>query len=206
MDNILLSAKGISSCYNGREVLHKVSTDINGGKVTAVIGPNGSGKSTLLKLLAGYYDSYAGRIVTDGESDRKTGAAWIHQEVFLFDDTIHNNICLFEEFSEEQLAWALKASGVLKFTETLPEGTSYMVGENGERLSGGQRQRIAIARALIRNTDFLILDEGTSALDEETAWEIESELLEMRELTLLTITHHLNSPQKYDQVFTLSAK
>ena len=81
-----------------------------------------------------------------------------------------------------------------------------MVGENGERLSGGQRQRIAIARALIRNTDFLILDEGTSALDEETAWEIESELLEMRELTLLTITHHLNSPQKYDQVFTLSAK
>ena len=194
-------------------VLNNLSLTLHRGGKYALIGESGCGKSTLIHLLLGDYPNYDGGIYYDGTELRNLQrskihqvAVCIHQDVFLFDDTIHNNICLFEEFSEEQLAWALKASGVLKFTETLPEGTSYMVGENGERLSGGQRQRIAIARALIRNTDFLILDEGTSALDEETAWEIESELLEMRELTLLTITHHLNSPQKYDQVFTLSAK
>lgn len=191
-------------------VFTQLSLNLHRGGKYALTGESGSGKSTLIHLLLGDYLNYTGGIYYDGTELRKLKqdklhqvAVCIHQEVFLFDDTIRNNICLYEDFSEEQLAWALKASGVSKFTDTLPEGISYQVGERGERLSGGQKQRIAIARALIRNTDFLILDEGTSALDEQTAGEIESELLKLEKLTLLTVTHHLKKAEEYDEVVTL---
>lgn len=191
-------------------VLDRLSMTLRRGGKYALTGESGSGKSTLIHLLLGDYPDYKGGIYYDGTELRELNrdrlyqvAACIHQDVFLFDDTIRNNICLFEEFSEEQFAWALKASGVSKFTDIFPEGTAYRVGERGEKLSGGQKQRIAIARALIRNTEFLILDEGTSALDEETAAEIERELMQLERLTLLTITHHLQNPEEYDGVFAL---
>lgn len=193
-------------------VLKNLSLTLHQGGKYALTGESGSGKSTLIHLLLGDYPDYEGGIYYDGTELKELRrdklyqvAACIHQDVFLFDDTIRNNICLFEEFSDEQFARALRASGVSKFTDTFPEGVSYQVGERGERLSGGQKQRIAIARALIRNTDFLILDEGTSALDEQTAVEIEGELLKMEKLTLLTITHHLKKPEAYDAVFALRA-
>lgn len=206
-----VEVKGLGFAYGEESsVLRQLSLTLRRGGKYALTGESGSGKSTLIHLLLGDYPDYEGGIYYDGTELREMRrdklyqvAACIHQDVFLFDDTIRNNICLFEEFSDGQLAWALKASGVSKFTDTLPEGLSYQVGERGERLSGGQKQRIAIARALIRNTDFLILDEGTSALDEQTALEIEGELMRMEELTLLTITHHLKKPEEYDEVFHL---
>lgn len=153
---------------------------------------------------------YSGRIcyddldLSDADSESICRiAAVIHQDVFLFDDTIRNNICLFDDFSDEAFRRALQLSGVSKFIDQLEGGADYQVGQRGEFLSGGQRQRIAIARALIRNTSFLILDEGTSALDEQTAQKIESELLDIPELTLLTITHHLHAPHNYHQVISL---
>ncbi len=119
------------------------------------------------RLLFGDYPDYGGGIFYDGTELREINrdrlnrvAACIHQYVFLFDDTVRNNICLFDGFSDGQFDRAVRTSGVRKFIETLPEGAEYVVGEHGERLSGGQKQRIAIARALIRNTNFLILDEG----------------------------------------------
>ena len=191
-------------------VLTNLSLTLRKGRKYALTGESGCGKSTLIQLLLGDYPDYDGGIFYDGTELRNLNrgrlhqvAACIRQDVFLFDDTIYNNICLFEDFSDEQFAWAVQASGVQKFIDAFPEGAAYMVGERGERLSGGQKQRIAIARALIRHTDFLILDEGTSALDEQTASEIESELLRMNGLTLLTITHHLKNPQAYDAVFAL---
>lgn len=207
-----VEVKNLGFGYDGdKAVLKHLSLTLCRGGKYALTGGSGSGKSTLIRLLLGDYPDYEGGIYYDGTELKELNrdrlhqvAACIHQDVFLFDDTIRNNICLFEEFSEEQFAWALKTSGVSKFTDTFPEGASYQVGERGERLSGGQKQRIAIARALIRNTDFLILDEGTSALDEQTAVEIENELLKMEDLTLLTITHHLHKPEEYNEVFTLS--
>lgn len=191
-------------------ILHNLSLRLEAGKKYAMVGESGSGKSTLIRLVAGEYGDYQGQICYDGAELGMVNhdllyktVSVIHQEVFLFDDTIRHNICLYEEFSEEQLEWALELSGVKKFLEQLPEGLDYQVGQRGERLSGGQRQRIAIARALIRNTKFLILDEGTSALDAENAADIERELLGMEDLTLLTITHHLRKAEDYDEVLCL---
>ncbi len=206
-----VEVKDLGFGYDGKaSVLNRLSLNLRRGGKYALTGESGSGKSTLIHLLLGDYPGYEGGIYYDGTELKDLNrdklyqvVACIHQDVFLFDDTIRNNICLFEEFPEEKFAWALKASGVSKFTDTFSEGVSYQVGERGERLSGGQKQRIAIARALLRNTEFLILDEGTSALDEQTAVEIESELLKLEKLTLLTITHHLQKPEEYDEVFAL---
>ena len=112
-------------------------------------------------------------------------------------------ICLGEDFSETELNRAVKLSGVEIFLPSIVGGIDGNCGEDGANLSGGQKQRIALARALIRNTPFLILDEGTSALDAETAEEIESELMAIPNLTVLTITHHLWNREQYDQIISL---
>lgn len=206
-----LEVRDLGFAYQeGVPVLKNLSLTIRTGEKCALVGESGSGKTTLIRLLSGELDGYTGDIryddVSTAETDRESLcriAAVIHQDVFLFDDTIRNNICLFDEFSEEDFQRALQLSGVSKFINQFADGAEHQVGQRGEFLSGGQRQRVAIARALIRNTPFLILDEGTSALDEQTAKEIESELLCIPELTLLTITHHLRNPQDYHQIIAL---
>lgn len=191
-------------------ILRNLSLRLEAGRKYAMVGESGSGKSTLIRLLVGEYGDYRGEICYDGAElgtlDHRQlykTVSVIQQEVFLFDDTIRENICLYEDFSEEQLEQALERSGVNRFLDQFPEGLDYQVGQRGEKLSGGQRQRIAIARALIRDTKFLILDEGTSALDAGNAADIERELLGMTGLTLLTITHHLKNAEDYDEVLSL---
>lgn len=191
-------------------VLKDLNLTIRKGDKVALTGPSGCGKSTLIKLLSGNYSGYTGRICYDGTELKnldmeqlKRLVTVIHQQVYIFNDTIRYNICLGEDFSETELDRAVKLSGVEKFLPGIVGGIEGSCGEDGANLSGGQRQRIAIARALIRNTPFLILDEGTSALDERTAEEIESELMAIPSLTLLTITHHLRREDRYDQIITL---
>lgn len=207
-----LEVKNLKFQYReGERLLEDLSFSIHSGEKCALMGESGSGKTTLIRLLTGELDGYLGEILYDGvELGNMDCAALckiasvIHQDVFLFDDTIRNNICLYERFSDEDFEHAIRLSGVQKFMKQIPEGAEYQVGQRGAFLSGGQRQRIAIARALIRQTPFLILDEGTSALDAQTATEIEAELVAIKELTLLTITHNLRNPQKYDQIMKLS--
>lgn len=194
----------------GKRILENLSLRVQRGEKCALIGESGSGKTTLIRLLMGELDGYSGEILYDGVALNKTDreavcniASVIHQDVFLFDDTIRNNICLYDEFTDEEFERAVKLSGVHKFMHQLEGGAEYQVGQRGEFLSGGQKQRIAIARALIRNTPFLVLDEGTSALDQQTAEEIESELMAICDLTLLTITHNLRKPEEYDQIFSM---
>lgn len=192
-----------------KDVLNEINCTIEKGNKYVVVGKSGCGKSTLIKLLSGYYSDYVGTIKYDNREldllDRNDVAqlsSIIHQNIYMFDETIHDNICLHEDYPQEMIDNVVMESGLSEFISELPEGLLYQVGENGTNLSGGQKQRIAVARALIRNKPILILDEGTSAVDMQTAYDIESRLLTMDNLTLITVTHNLKAEllKKYDEI------
>ncbi|MBD5586140.1 ABC transporter ATP-binding protein [Clostridium botulinum] len=203
----------ISNLYfnygNERPAIDNISLRIDRNKKYAIVGGSGCGKSTLVKLMLGYYSDFNGDIKFDGNSIKNLDIeqlnkmiSIIHQNVYMFDKTIKDNICLYKEFSKEQINNVLNLSGVNKFIEETTNGLNYLVGENGSNLSGGQRQRIAIARALIQQTPILVLDEGTSAIDMQTAYDIESKLLSIENLTLITITHKMSEEllSLYDEI------
>ena len=206
-----ISAKDLSFSYDGAtDILSRIDCLIEKGKKYVIVGKSGCGKSTLIKLLSGYYSTYKGEILYDDTEfhmlDKDSVvqlSSIIHQNVYMFDETIYDNICLHEHYPEEQVEKVIESSGLTEFISELPTGLQYRVGENGANLSGGQKQRIAVARALIRNKPILILDEGTSAIDMQTAYDIENRLLKMENLTLITITHHLEQSllDKYDEIF-----
>lgn len=181
-----------------KNILDGLHLEIERGKKYAVLGESGCGKTTMIKLMSGYSRDYQGSIQYDGKEARDFSIAEfarlisvIHQNVYLFDTDLYQNISLDEEFTKKEWAYALEKSGVSQFLNQLENGLYSKVGENGNRLSGGQKQRVAVARALIRKTPILILDEGTSAVDKQTAYAIEKDLLEESSLTLITITHHM---------------
>lgn len=208
--NECISAKDLSFSYDEQaEVLHGIDCTIEKGKKYVILGKSGCGKTTLIKLLSGYYTDYSGNILYDGKelnllnkNDVFLLSSTIHQNVYMFDESIYDNICLHEDYSKETVDKVVKESGLDEFISELPEGLKYKVGENGSNLSGGQKQRIAVARAMIRNKPILILDEGTSAIDMQTAYDIESRLLAMENLTLITITHNIKKEllELYDNV------
>lgn len=208
-----LICKNLTFGYSSdRPVLQNLHFKIEAQGKYALLGDSGCGKTTLIKLLTGYTTNFGGDILYDGKSiksfsqeqlNRLTAA--IHQNVFLFDTDIYENICLGESFSRQQMDQAIQESGLSQFLTGLENGLRTQIGENGRNLSGGQRQRIALARALIRRTPILIIDEGTSAVDQKTAHEIEKSLLSQKSLTVLTITHHLDESliQYYDHIYHL---
>ncbi|MBU5482884.1 ABC transporter ATP-binding protein/permease [Clostridium sp. MSJ-11] len=194
---------------NEKSVINDISISIDKNKKYAIVGESGCGKSTLIKLMLGYYSDFSGDIKFDGNSIKNLNIeqlnemiSIIHQNVYMFDKTIKDNICLYKGFSEEQINNVLNLSGANKFIDETSNGLNSLVGENGSNLSGGQRQRIAIARALIQETPILVLDEGTSAIDMQTAYDIESKLLNIENLTLITITHKMSEEllSLYDEI------
>lgn len=208
-----IEVRNLSFCYKEEiPVLEHLDLTVHKNEKVALIGPSGCGKSTLIKLLTGNYASYSGSIRYDGmelhdiDAEKLRGLVTvIHQNTFIFNDTIRFNICLGEAFSEEDLQSALRLSGVDRFLSSIEGGLDGSCGENGSHLSGGQRQRIALARALARGVKVLILDEGVSAIDVATANEIESELLGMKDLTLLTVTHRIKDGLigQYDRIIMI---
>lgn len=193
---------------DGNEVLRGAWCKFEKGKKYAIIGKSGCGKTTLINLLNGYFDNYTGEISFDGIELHSLNIeklnemiAVIHQNVYMFDATIESNICLYKDVSKECFKQALEISGVDTFLDSGRTIDTH-VGENGANLSGGQRQRIAVARALVQNKPILILDEGTSAIDLQTAFDIESKLLNIDSLTVITITHSFNPDllRAYDKV------
>ncbi len=182
-----------------------------GGKY-ALTGPSGCGKSTLLKLLLGWLPDYSGTIQFDGvdargftPEQRRRQMSCIEQNVFLFNTTIRDNITLGEDFTDEQMEKALRNSALMGDLAAMPEGLDTPVGEDGSNLSGGQKQRVAIARALIHDRSILLVDEGTSALDQKNAGIVEESLLSNPELTLILVSHHLSRERKarFTQVYDL---
>lgn len=210
-NNILI--ENISFSYNNEtKALDDISINFEKNKKYAIVGKSGSGKSTVLKLLLGYYDDFEGNIKFDNNNYRDLSKnsinqqmSVIHQDVYMFDETIKKNILLGKSFNDKELKNAINKSGVNEFLYELKDGLNYHIGENGSNLSGGQKQRVAIARSLIQNTPILLLDEGTSALDTKTAFDIEDKLLEIDTLTVITVTHKLIKEilNRYDEIIVM---
>ena len=187
---------------------------IGKGEKVAIVGRSGSGKSTLLRLILRYYDNYNGEILIDGmnSEDIKLSSIYkmmsiIQQNVFMFDDNIGSNIALYGDYSDEEIDKAILNSGLKSLIDSLPNGKNSSVGENGSNLSGGEKQRVSIARALIKNTPIILLDEATASLDAETSYEIENSLLNIEGLTSFVVTHKLNPEllKKYDKIVVLES-
>lgn len=185
------------SYEKGDEVLKDVSVRFEAGKSYAIVGGSGSGKSTMLNLIMGSYPEYGGNITIGGKeiSSLQPDSIFdvisvIQQNVFIFDDTIIQNICMFRDFDKEQVDRAVNGAGLSGLIEE--KGRDYACGEGGSCLSGGERQRIAIARSLLRKSPVLLVDEATSALDAETADSVTGSILNIQGLTRLVVTHRLD--------------
>ena len=193
-----------------KPVLKDVSLRLEPGKAYAVVGASGSGKSTLLRLLMGAYDQYEGSLTIDGQELRESDPdslydlmSLVGQEVFIFDNTIRDNITMFGSFPPEKVDEAARQAGLDRVMRDRGEG--YRCGENGVNLSGGERQRIAIARALLRGSTVLLADEATAALDAETAKTVTDSILNLNGLTRVVVTHRLepSALSRYDQIIVM---
>ena len=208
-----IEVKNLDFSYtNDRKALNNINLTFEKNKKYAIVGESGCGKSTLIKLLMRYYKDYNGDILIDNKdihkifsNDLYKNMSMIQQNVFMFDDSIKENIKLFANYSDEEVLSICNRSGLSNLISRLPDGINSLVGENGNKLSGGEKQRIAIARSLINNTKILILDESTSALDNETAYNLESSLLSINDLTLIVVTHKLikNILLNYDEIIVM---
>lgn len=190
-----------------REILKDVNLCFEKGKKYLLTGESGCGKSTLLKMLLDYHKEYTGKILVDGHDLSNVqmenwyqSVAVVSQSDFLFHDTLRNNLCLFRGISEETIREVLKLCCLEKFVEAQKEGLDFMIEENGKNVSGGERQRICLARALLKEAPVLLLDEAMSALDSDTAFQIENNLLSMQGITMISISHKLFPElfEKYD--------
>ncbi len=203
----------IDFSYSDDEILKKVSLTIKKGETVAIVGRSGSGKTTLVNLLPRFYDVKNGKITVDGHDIReitqhslRQQIAIVSQQTILFNDTVRNNITYGRtDVNEEKLFAAAQSANAHDFINKLPEGYDTIVGENGIRLSGGQQQRLSIARALLKNSPILILDEATSSLDTESEREVQEAINNlMQDRTTLVIAHRLSTITHADRIVSMS--
>lgn len=207
--------QNVSFGYQDTEVLKDISLSLKKGEKYLVIGPSGGGKSTLLKLLWKYYMPNSGHISIDGSSLRDvTKESYfrhisnVEQQVFLFEDTVRNNISLYKDYTEEELNRAIEGAGLKDFIAGLPEGLDSIITDNGKNISGGEKSRIAIARGLLQKADIIFLDEAFASLDAKVAKEIETTILSLENITVVNVSHVVfdETKRKYDKVFLVKNK
>lgn len=206
-----IEVKDLRFSYDGKEIFKGTSFNIEKGKKYLLKGESGAGKSTLIKLLSMVADDYEGQITMDGidyreirEESLNDNVSFVYQDVFLFEDTIYNNITLFKDISEEKVLKAAEGAGLIDFLNEKELGLQEMLMENGKNLSGGQRQRISIARAIVKDASILFVDEGTSSLNEELGRAVEDTILSLNS-TVIAISHryYKGITEKYDYVLEI---
>ena len=208
-----IELKQVRFSYNNQSlVLEDASFAVEKGNITALIGVSGAGKSTLVDLVLRFHDPSSGSILVDGVDLRNlTLKSWrsaigvVNQDIFLFNDTVFNNIAMgFPEATKEQIIEAATDAFADQFIRQLPQGYDTLVGERGWNLSGGQRQRIALARAILRKPQILILDEATSSLDSESEQYIQKYINNIKGIsTVLIVAHRMSTIQSADKIVVL---
>lgn len=206
-----ITLRDLSFAYEPEKpILRGLNVTFEVGKSYAVVGASGSGKSTLLNLLMASDPSYTGSICFDGTELRQlSGEALygmvsvIQQNVFIFNASIRDNITMFSDFPRDAVDRAIEMSGLSALIEA--RGEDYLCGENGSGLSGGEKQRISIARSLLKQSQVLLVDEATAALDARTAYQVSSAILDLSGLTRIVVTHALDEAllKRYDCILTL---
>ncbi|HCM91952.1 MAG TPA: multidrug ABC transporter ATP-binding protein [Lachnospiraceae bacterium] len=209
--NVDFSYSDASSTEN-RKVLKDVSFTIPEGSTTAIVGPSGSGKTTICNLIARFYDVTGGRITLGGTDVREysldsllKNISMVFQNVYLFNDTIRANICFGRDnVTEEEMIEAAKKARCHDFIMELPDGYDTVIGEGGGTLSGGQKQRISIARAILKDSPIIILDESTASIDPENEHLIQGAITELsRGKTVIIIAHRLATIEAADQILVV---
>jgi subfamily B ATP-binding cassette protein MsbA len=197
---------------DGRKILRDVTVHVPAGQMIALVGHSGAGKTTLINLIPRFYDVTGGSIRVDGVDIRdvtlkslRAQIGMVTQETVLFDDTIANNIAYgAPQATAAQIEEAARVAHAHEFIAAMPDRYQTRIGERGQRLSGGQRQRIAIARALLKNSPILVLDEATSSLDAESERLVQDALLRlMQDRTSFVIAHRLSTVRRADAIIVL---
>ena len=214
IDKANIEFKDVSFKYETKNdsILNSVNIKINGSKMTSLVGHSGAGKSTILNLIPRFYDCDKGDVRIDNQSiyevklsSLRKNISLVSQDVTLFDDTIKNNISYANlESTEEEIKEVAELSFSSEFIENLPNRYDTLIGENGVRLSGGEKQRISIARAMLKKSSIILLDEATSSLDAETESKIQKALqLLIKNRTTIVIAHRLSTILNSDTIYVI---
>jgi len=194
-------------------ILNDVNLELESGKKYLIIGPSGGGKSTVLRLLRKYFQPNSGDILIDDVSlrDIKKESYFqlisnIEQNIFLFEDTIRNNLTLYKDYSDEEIYDAIEKAGLTDFINSLPDGLETIIYDNGKNISGGEKSRIAIARGLINKSKIIFLDETFASLDPKKAKAIEKSILALKNVTIINVSHVVFREHQdlYDGIFVVN--
>lgn len=210
-----ITFENVSFSYDETPVLRDLRLELKKGGKYLVVGPSGGGKSTLLKLLRKHHIPCKGKIMIDGidllditKDSYFHNISNIEQQVFLFEDTVKNNICLYKDYTDNEIEEAIRKAGLLDFIEGLPNGLESIIYDNGKNISGGEKSRIAIARGLLQKADIIFLDEAFASLDSKIASEIEKTILGLGNITVINVSHVIfeENKCKYDDVYMVKNK
>lgn len=206
-----ITVKNLSFEYEeNKPILHDVNFHFEAGKSYCIVGASGCGKSTLLNLLMASHSNYNGQIAYDEIDIQDLSSrslydmvSLVQQNVFVFNSTIENNVTMFSDFSKEEVERAITLSGLAELVSE--RGADYICGENGSGLSGGEKQRLSIARSLLKKSKVLLVDEATAALDKQTAYQIATTFLRLKNMTRIVVTHSLDEEllKQYDCIIAL---
>ena len=203
----MIELKEVTFSYDNKQIISNLTLSIKKGAKVGIMGESGCGKSTLLRLMAGLYRADHGTISVDGESDpekisRKVSV--VMQSPMLLPLSIYENITIGHNYSKEQLENVIKMARLSSWVDTLPDGIQTYIGDRADELSGGQAQRIAIARAMCKDSEVLLLDEPSSALDSENTKSVLDAIMEYAiDKTVVHVTHQLKHLEGYDRIYVL---